>query len=180
MYLGYVYFSLLELLPYFFNLHYCLSLQRVWFCLRFFLFYGGEGPTLLLTPPHPHFLFQSLRSICPEPGCFPGASSSYSLNEVAFQPWQIAVISGILFVSLPGLDLIFARCQTFYDLCLKKIFLWWKCPIFYQTENVLGYKIPKWKLSIQPLSIIPFSLLSVLQASNVVLFGWFFWDRHTV
>lgn len=128
---------------------------------------GSEGPTLQPTPP-PFPVSVSGVSV-------QGQAVSRSLDEVASQPWQIAVVSGVLFVSLPGLDLIFARCP---DLLLwfvpGKIFVWWKCALFYQTENVLGYKILKWKSSIQPLSVIPFSLLSGLQASNVVLFGWFF------
>lgn len=80
MYHGYVYFSLLELLPYFSNSHYCLSLQRVWFCLRFFLFYGGggEGPTLQPTPP-PFPVSVSGVSV-------QGQAVSRSLDEVASQP----------------------------------------------------------------------------------------------
>lgn len=169
MYHGYVYFSLLELLPYFSNSHYCLSLQRVWFCLRFFLFYGG-GQWRTHPPAHPTPVSCfSLRSICSGPGCFqePGWGCFPTLTN-SCRLWSSLCLSswaGSYFCQMPDLLLWFVP---------GKIFVWWKCALFYQTENVLGYKILKWKSSIQPLSVIPFSLLSGLQASNVVLFGWVF------
>lgn len=135
---------------------------------------GGRWRTHPPAHPTPVSCF-SLRSICSGPGCFqePGWSCFPTLTN-SCRLWSSLCLSswaGSYFCQMPDLLLWFVP---------GKIFVWWKCALFYQTENVLGYKVLKWKSSIQPLSVIPFSLLSGLQASNVVLFGWFFFEAATL